>query len=230
VPAPILVWTPTLLLEKLVRIHEPLYFSIPLTGYLVAAALLWGDVTHVANQPYNVLDGADKQASPRSAASLALLNRYTSVLRSYCAAGDPICAGGNNVTQHLNYFEVYTEQAADWTLEMLAKKAPVSSSSSASASMTATATATLSSSATTLETSVKTSSTGEVVPTNGGNGYEPYPTKGSQSSSATGEAYPTSKGGDYEPSSTVESYPAPTPSEEPISACPVVYEYVTRYY
>jgi hypothetical protein len=52
---------------------------------------------HTANQPYNVLDGADKQANERKPEDLARLNRYAPVLRSYCAAGDPVCAGGNIV-------------------------------------------------------------------------------------------------------------------------------------
>lgn len=52
---------------------------------------------HTANQPYNVLDGADKQANGRKPEDLARLNRYAPALRSYCAAGDPVCAGGNIV-------------------------------------------------------------------------------------------------------------------------------------
>ncbi|RMZ67817.1 acetylxylan esterase precursor [Pyrenophora seminiperda CCB06] len=75
-------------------------------GKAIAAALLWGDVMHTANQPYNVLDGASKQKNPRKPSDLARLNRYAPVLRSYCAAGDPVCAGGSTVADHLNYFEL----------------------------------------------------------------------------------------------------------------------------
>jgi len=71
---------------------------------------------HTANQPYNVLDGADKQKNPRPAEDLALLNRYAPVLRAYCAAGDPVCANGNNVADHLNYFELYTDEASSWVV------------------------------------------------------------------------------------------------------------------
>ncbi|KAF2727985.1 alpha/beta-hydrolase, partial [Polyplosphaeria fusca] len=98
-------------------------------GKAIAAALLWGDVKHTANQPYNTLDGAGRGPQPRTGNDLALLNRYSSVLRAYCAAGDPVCAGGNDVAQHLNYFELYTQQAADWVVSMLKKKAPLTSSS-----------------------------------------------------------------------------------------------------
>ncbi|KAF2022637.1 alpha/beta-hydrolase [Setomelanomma holmii] len=94
-------------------------------GNAIAAALLWGDVMHEANQPYNVLDGAGLQKSGRSADSLARLNRYAPVLRSYCAKGDPICANGNDVNQHLNYFELHTEDASTWAVGKLNDAAPL---------------------------------------------------------------------------------------------------------
>lgn len=94
-------------------------------GKAVAAALLWGDVQHTANQPYNVLDGADKQANGRSPDDLARLNRYSSVLRAYCAAGDPVCAGGDVVADHLNYFELYTDEASSWVISKLDATAPL---------------------------------------------------------------------------------------------------------
>lgn len=37
--------------------------------------------------------------------------------RDYCAAGDPICAGGNSVDEHLNYFDLYTEEAAKFVVD-----------------------------------------------------------------------------------------------------------------
>ena len=71
---------------------------------------------HEANQPYNVLDGAGLQKDGRHADSLARLNRYSSVLRSYCSKGDPICANGDDVEMHLTYFEKYTEDASTWAV------------------------------------------------------------------------------------------------------------------
>ena len=59
---------------------------------------------HEANEPYNVGTASDLQKSGRSADSLARLNKYSSVLRSYCDKGDPICAAGNDVEVHLSYF------------------------------------------------------------------------------------------------------------------------------
>jgi hypothetical protein len=88
-------------------------------GKAVKAALVWGDVKHTANQPYNVLDGADKEKWPRTGANLERMNAYADVLRSYCQAGDGVCAGGNVGEQHLNYFELYTDQASSWVVEKL---------------------------------------------------------------------------------------------------------------
>jgi hypothetical protein len=80
---------------------------------------------HEANQPYNVLDGAGLQKSGRGADSLARLNRYSPVLRSYCAKGDPICTKGDDVSKHLNYFELYTEDASNWAVGKLNAAAPL---------------------------------------------------------------------------------------------------------
>lgn len=89
---------------------------------------------HEANQPYNVLDGAGLQKDGRSADSLARLNRYAPVLRSYCAKGDPICANGNDVNKHLNYFELYTDDASTWAVGKLNEAAPLCAAPTASPS------------------------------------------------------------------------------------------------
>jgi len=106
-------------------------------GNAIAAALLWGDVMHEANQPYNVLDGSDLQKDGRSADSLARLNTYSDVLRSYCAKGDPVCANGDDINKHLSYFELYTDDASTWAVgkvnEFTPQCAAPTSSTSASA-------------------------------------------------------------------------------------------------
>jgi hypothetical protein len=95
---------------------------------------------HTANQPWNVLDGADKQATPRTGESLARLSNYSPVLRSYCAAGDPVCAGGKVVAQHLNYFELYAEEATEWIVSKIDNAAPLCAASTSAAVPTPTAT------------------------------------------------------------------------------------------
>ncbi|KAK5738351.1 hypothetical protein LTR17_006070 [Elasticomyces elasticus] len=60
-------------------------------------------------------------------------------LRSYCAAADPVCAGGDDITYHLNYFELYSDEASDWIVGKvvpLLKQGAASSTSSAVVSST----------------------------------------------------------------------------------------------
>lgn len=104
---------------------------------------------HTANQPYNVLDGASKQKNPRKPEDLARLNRYASVLRSYCAAGDPVCAGGNTVADHLNYFELHTDDASSFIVSKIDAVAPLCPATSSSAVPTSTAASIASSAAVT---------------------------------------------------------------------------------
>lgn len=87
-------------------------------AFPVAAILTFGDVRHTASQPYNYLDGAEKWGLyPRTSQQLAKAINYASVWRDYCAGGDPICAGGATVEEHLNYFDLYTEEAAKFVVD-----------------------------------------------------------------------------------------------------------------
>ncbi|CAJ2499869.1 Uu.00g027220.m01.CDS01 [Anthostomella pinea] len=84
-------------------------------GTMLTAALTFGDVRHTANQPFNTLGGASRNSGfPRSGTQLANLNRFADVIQDYCADDDIVCASGDSVADHLNYFDVYTQQAADW--------------------------------------------------------------------------------------------------------------------
>ncbi|KAL3421697.1 Acetylxylan esterase 6 [Phlyctema vagabunda] len=133
-------------------------------GNKIVAALAFGDDRHTANQSYNVESGSALQGFfPRSAIELEPLEKYAGVLRSYCAAGDPICANGDVVAEHLNYFEKYTDDAAAWVKKMVSQNATAlsttpSSSSSASASSSS-QTSTADSSAQETASSVSASST-----------------------------------------------------------------------
>lgn len=170
---------------------------------------------HTANQPYNVLDGADKQKNPRSADDLARLNRYAPVLRAYCAAGDPVCAGGDVVADHLNYFELYTDEASSWVVSKIDGTADLCPASSSSSSAPATS-STVVPSSTFISVA---SSTGEVSATKDAYPTAAYPT----------EAYPTAvyPTGAYSSSPVVPS-PFPEP-EEYEEACHVVYEVQYKY-
>jgi len=125
-------------------------------GSAIAAALVFGDVMHEANEPYNVRinqvlsEGAALQKDGRSADSLARLNaRYSDKLRSYCQEGDPVCANGNNIDMHLNYFDRYNDDASTWAVGKIMEAAPLCAAPtpSASASVVASSTPVASSSA-----------------------------------------------------------------------------------
>lgn len=115
-------------------------------GKMIAAAMLFGDVRHTANQAYNFLDGASHNgAAPRTSEMLKNMAAYGDDLRSYCPKGDPVCAGGSITADHLNYFDLYSESAAAWVHERLnafdgKSASPTSSKGETTAKATGTAT------------------------------------------------------------------------------------------
>lgn len=194
-------------------------------GKAIAVALLWGDVLHTANQPYNVLDGADKQKNPRSPDDLARLNRYAPVLRAYCAAGDPVCAGGEVGAQHLNYFELYTDEASSWVVSKIdgtADLCPASSSAAPSVAPSSTLVPTASPSQTDVVVVPTATVTASEIE------GEPKPTATITASKEEDvPSYPTQV-----PTTMVTSSPAKPsafPEPEQYDACVVVYEVEYEY-
>ncbi|KAH8655264.1 cutinase-domain-containing protein [Xylariales sp. PMI_506] len=117
----------------------------------IVGVLMFGDPRHVAGQSYNYLDGAeDNSYAERNSTMLAALDNYASVMRSYCGAGDPVCASGDDVDIHLTYLELYSNSSTDWiksingwnitssTTTATTSTATVISSSSATSSTAAT--------------------------------------------------------------------------------------------
>ncbi|KAL2436327.1 hypothetical protein ABEF95_008406 [Exophiala dermatitidis] len=138
-------------------------------GNKIVAALVFGDTRHVAGQPYNVESGAGATGLfPRSAEQLTTLNRFSSVLRSYCVATDPICAasyGSEDATTHLTYFDVYTDAAAGWVKEMVNEAQEQSSTTTTSTTSSATTQSTTQSITTTINTSSSNTTSSSAVPT-----------------------------------------------------------------
>ncbi|KAH6842440.1 Alpha/Beta hydrolase protein [Chaetomium sp. MPI-CAGE-AT-0009] len=84
-------------------------------GNKIVAALLFGDVRHAANQPYNTGTGVSGNGLwRREGAQLQSLNRFSNVLRSWCLAGDNVCAGGSDPQAHTSYFDVFSPEAGAW--------------------------------------------------------------------------------------------------------------------
>ncbi|KAK8050102.1 hypothetical protein PG994_011832 [Apiospora phragmitis] len=157
-------------------------------GKQIAAILTFGDVRHTAFQPYNYLDGADKWGLyPRDSQQLANAANYASVWRDYCAGDEPICAGGNNVEDHLNYFDLYTNEAAEYVQAKIRDHEGSSPSSKPSTTSTsAPATSTVQSVVTTVTSGAVTKI---VTPTSSA---ENAVTSSASAASSKGTAYPAS--------------------------------------
>ncbi|EDU42398.1 hypothetical protein TUN199_06663 [Pyrenophora tritici-repentis] len=195
-------------------------------GNAIAAAMLWGDALHVAGQPYNVLDGANKQKSPRNPTELARLNRYSNVLRSWCDAKDPVCAGGNDGTAHSTYFMKYSDSAADWVMGKIHSAAPLcpTSSSSAMASSTASSSAASSAAASSAASSVAASSSATATSAAGSKASAAAASSGASSGASKPTAAASSSGaptatktGSAPPAESTcakANFPAPIPYEE----------------
>jgi acetylxylan esterase len=96
--------------------------------FAVAAALVFGSTRRSANQTFTHAGGNISNGSaPRTAEQNAGLQPYADAgrLREYCQPGDPICAPqteNKEMAKHLNYFDLFGDEAAAWVVD-LAKKA-----------------------------------------------------------------------------------------------------------
>jgi hypothetical protein len=130
---------------------------------------MWGSKRHTASQPYNTFSGARKNGTyPRPIAGLQALEKWKSVLIDYCVITDPNCAGGNVNEDHWNYFELYSEEAAEWVKSQVENNATAASNtlniSSITNALTQTSTP-LSATSTTATSGTPTSSSGSAAPT-----------------------------------------------------------------
>lgn len=105
--------------------------------------MVFGDTRHTADQPFNVLSGAGKNGLfPRPADQLANLASYGDVFRNYCVETDPICAQGEEVQTHLNYFDIYSNQVAAWVKERVEQAGGADEDESSSSTIAASSTKT----------------------------------------------------------------------------------------
>ncbi|KAG4260118.1 hypothetical protein FPRO03_01941 [Fusarium proliferatum] len=89
-------------------------------GNKIAAVLFFGDPRHAASQAYNTGTGASRNGiNPRNGAQLTSLNRYSNKLRSWCLAGDNVCAQGTDPSAHTSYFNVFSQEAGAWVKTMV---------------------------------------------------------------------------------------------------------------
>lgn len=105
--------------------------------------MVFGDTRHTADQPSNVLSGKGKNGLfPRPANQLANLASYGEVFRNYCVETDPICAQGEDVKTHLNYFDIYSNQVAAWVKERVEQTGGADEDESSSSTIAASSTKT----------------------------------------------------------------------------------------
>ncbi|KAL8414330.1 hypothetical protein RB594_005524, partial [Gaeumannomyces avenae] len=86
-------------------------------GNKIAAAIRFGDVRQAGGQSYNTGTGAFGNGIwHREGSQLQSLNRFSSVLRSWCLAGDQVCntAGILDPRAHTSYFDVFSTEAGAW--------------------------------------------------------------------------------------------------------------------
>ncbi|KAF5966262.1 acetylxylan esterase 2 [Fusarium coicis] len=103
-----------------------------LPGSKIVAAMVFGDTRHTKDQPYNVLSGKGKDGLfPRPAGMLENLASYGDVFRNYCVETDPICAKGDEVETHLNYFDVFTDEVAAWVKERVGEDSTTTTTTTA---------------------------------------------------------------------------------------------------
>ncbi|KAI0381334.1 carbohydrate esterase family 5 protein [Hypomontagnella monticulosa] len=186
-------------------------------GNKIAAALLFGDTRHTANQPYNTLEGAAINGLfPRTGGQLAGINKYAGVLQDWCHGDDPICAQGDGkrtyvVQHHLNYFDLYSGAAAQW---VKSKVFTPTTSTTATAASSTTSAATSSDtntseadSSTTVTVTGPANATSTVVSTSTSS---PRPTTSSSSSTSLTSTSTLSES----TGSSTSSVPTPTASQE----------------
>lgn len=144
--------------------------------------LIFGDVRHTASQPYNYESGSGANGLfPRPDDQLAGMKAYAAFFRSYCVESDPICAGGDTATNHLNYFDIYSGSAGKWVQEVVGAQTTSSSTkSSATSTKVSSTSASASASATTEITSA--APTTEAASTGGST---PAPTSDNAAASST---------------------------------------------
>jgi hypothetical protein len=86
----------------------------------VAGVVVFGDPSFSEGQSFNVGTSTQDGIFTRSdnGDSLALLNTYAAILRSYCDEGDPFCARGTDGDVHSNEVLKYAQQAADFIISL----------------------------------------------------------------------------------------------------------------
>lgn len=85
----------------------------------VEAIVAFADPRHVVGQTYDVGTATKNGIFARSD-TLAKLNEYSSILRSYCDANDPFCASGLDLQVHYDNVDIYMDDAVSFVVGITA--------------------------------------------------------------------------------------------------------------
>lgn len=76
---------------------------------------MFGDPRFNAGQPTSAGNSTSSGIFARDS-SLALLNTYSNILRSYCDEGDPFCSSDLDLEVHFEIVEKYAAAATAWVV------------------------------------------------------------------------------------------------------------------
>ncbi|KAF2159482.1 carbohydrate esterase family 5 protein [Zasmidium cellare ATCC 36951] len=85
----------------------------------IVGAAVFGDPRFNAGQPVSAGDSTSDGIFARDS-SLAALNTWSNVLRSYCDEGDPFCSSDFDLDVHYATVEKYAQAATDWIVSLAA--------------------------------------------------------------------------------------------------------------
>jgi hypothetical protein len=92
-----------------------------LTRASVRGVAVFGDPSFTVGQSFDRGTATKSGIFARSAngASLALLNTYASVVRSYCDQHDTFCASGDSLNVHYAEVPTHAQEAADFIVSLV---------------------------------------------------------------------------------------------------------------
>jgi hypothetical protein len=85
---------------------------------LVKGVVVFGDPSYTTGQSFDVGTATKSGIFSRGGSSLAKLNTYAGVLRSYCSVHDTICATGDSLTVHSAEVSTYALAATQFVVSL----------------------------------------------------------------------------------------------------------------
>ncbi|KAI8945313.1 putative acetylxylan esterase 2 precursor [Xylaria longipes] len=84
----------------------------------IKSVVAFGDPTYTTGQSFDFGNATKSGIFSRGGDSLAKLNTYASVIRSYCSVHDPVCATGDSLAVHSAEVPTYAMNAAEFIVSI----------------------------------------------------------------------------------------------------------------